>query len=287
MTFPIRQPAVAGTFYPANPKVLRDQIASFLKPTSTKISAKGIVVPHAGTIYSGAVAGQVYSQIEIPDRMIILSPNHTGLGVPFSINTEGVWRLPMGDAKIDEKLADRLMKEFPLLEMDTEAHVREHSLEVQLPFIQFIKNGPSPHPPPSRGGGKGEGGFSFVPITLGHLSLKQCEELGEALAQVISQEKEPILIIASSDMNHYEDQTTTLKKDQWAIDKILAQDPQGLYETVHDKEISMCGIIPTTVMLGACNQLGATKVRLIDHKTSGDVSGDTRKVVGYAGLIIE
>ncbi len=270
MPFPIRQPAVAGTFYPADPKALRDQIASCLKPTSTKITAKGIVVPHAGYIYSGSVAGQVYSQINIPDRLIILSPNHTGLGVPFSINNRGAWRLPMGNAQIDEKLADRLMKECPLLEVDTEAQMHEHSLEVQIPFLQFLKKD-----------------FRFVPITLGHLSLKQCEELGEALAQVIVQEKEPILIIASSDMNHYENQTITLEKDQWAIDKILTQDPKGLFDTVHSKKISMCGIIPTTVMLATCNKLKAKRTLLVDHKTSGDVSGDFEKVVGYAGLIIE
>ncbi|MBI4412235.1 MAG: AmmeMemoRadiSam system protein B [Deltaproteobacteria bacterium] len=282
----IRQPAVAGQFYSADPDRLKKDLASMIFEAPRKIHAKGIVVPHAGYVYSGKVAGQVYSQVEIPNRLIILSPNHTGLGVPFSIMNRGVWRLPLGDAKIDEELADKLMKEFGYLEVDTMAHAREHSLEVQIPFIQFLKMTPSPHPPPSRGGGKGEGGFTFVPVTIGHVSYALCKEFGEAIARVVEKEKEPILIISSSDMNHYEEHYRTLEKDRWAIDEMLKRDPEGLYETVHNKDISMCGIIPTTIMLTACNQLGAIKAELVDHKTSGDVTGDLSGVVGYAGVIV-
>lgn len=265
----IRKPAVAGQFYSSNPKVLWDEIAKYIDKTIPKKVVKGIVVPHAGYIYSGKVAGEVYSQIEIPNRLIILSPNHTGLGVPFSIMNQGEWQLPFGNAKIDEGLANKLIDKCDFLEVDTIAHLREHALEVQLPFIQYLKKD-----------------FTFVPITLGHVSLKDCQQLGEAIAQVIQKEKEEILIVASSDMNHYQDQETTLEKDQWAIDEILKRNPQSLYEVVHQKDISMCGIIPTTVMLTACNQLGAIKAELIDHKTSGDVSGDYERVVGYAGVIV-
>lgn len=265
----IREPAVAGTFYPGNPEKLKKDLSKFIQEVPKKIKAKGIVVPHAGYMYSGKVAGEVYSRVEIPKRLIILSPNHTGLGVPFSIMPKGSWRLPMGEAKIDEDLSKKLMKEFPKLEDDNLAHLQEHSLEVQLPFIQFLIEN-----------------FSFVPVTIGHVSFEQCKEFGEAIARLVEKESSPILIIASSDMNHYEEHYRTLEKDQWAIDEILKKDPEGLYTTVHNKNISMCGIMPTTVMLTACNQLGATKADLIDHKTSGDVTGDLAGVVGYAGIII-
>lgn len=265
----IRKPAVAGQFYPSNPKILRDEIAKYIDEKIPKKVVKGIVAPHAGYIYSGKVAGEVYSQIEIPDRLIILSPNHTGLGVPFSIMNQGEWQLPFGNAKIDENLANKLMNECDLLEVDLMAHAREHALEVQLPFIQYLKND-----------------FTFVPITLSHVSLKDCQELGQAIAKIIQKEKDSILIVASSDMNHYQDRETTIKKDEWAIREILKRDPTALYNVVHQKDISMCGIIPATVMLTATNQLGATQAKLIDHKTSGDVSGDYEHVVGYAGVII-
>ncbi|MBI2341048.1 MAG: AmmeMemoRadiSam system protein B [Deltaproteobacteria bacterium] len=265
----IRLPAVAGQFYSANPAQLKKDLASMISEASQKIRAKGIIVPHAGYMYSGKVAGQVYSKVEIPDQLIILSPNHTGVGVPFSIMNRGAWRLPMGDAKIDEDLADKLMKEFDSLEIDAMAHAREHSLEVQIPFVQYLKKD-----------------FAFVPVTIGHVPYPLCKEFGEAIARIVAKEKDTILIIASSDMNHYEEHNRTLEKDQWAIDEILKKDPKGLYETVHDKDISMCGIIPTTVMLIACNQLGTKKAELVDHKTSGDVSGDYSGVVGYAGVIV-
>ncbi len=270
MTSSIRKPAVAGSFYPANPEQLKDQLASFIRPVQKKIRARGIMVPHAGYVYSGKVAGQVYSQIDIPDRIIILSPNHTGLGAPFSINRQGHWQTPMGNVKIDQELAAQLMSRFSLLEEDPLAHAREHSLEVQLPFIQYLKKD-----------------FTFVPMTLSHVSIDECLNLGEAIADAIESEKKQILLIASSDMNHYEEHHYTLRVDQLAIDEILKRDPVSLYHTVHKKNISMCGIIPTTVMLAAVNQLGAQKARLVDHKTSGDVSGDYDRVVGYAGIIIE
>ena len=202
-------------------------------------------------------------------RIVILSPNHTGLGSPFSIMSYGAWSLPFGDAVIDEDLANKLKASCDLFEEDSEAQRREHALEVQLPFLQFLKND-----------------FKFVPITLGHIRYDKCAEIGKAIADCIRKEKEPILMIASSDMNHYEEHETTLKKDQRAIDQILARNPEGLYQTVHNEEISMCGIIPTTAMLVAANLLGAKKAELIDHKTSGDVTGDKSAVVGYAGIIV-
>lgn len=262
----IRHPAVSGFFYPSDPKELREQVSSFLTP-STKEKVLGTVVPHAGYAYSGRVAGMVYSRIEIPEQIVILSPNHTGLGKPFSIMKSGTWRTPLGDAEIDAELAEEIMNECPLLEDDALAHVKEHSLEVQIPFLQVLKKG-----------------FRFVPMTLGHISYKDCKILGEALAKVLS--KKPALLIASSDMNHYETQEQTIKKDQWALDCIQNRDPEALYKTVHAKNISMCGVIPTTVMLEAVNRLGANQATLVDHKTSGDVSGDFKSVVGYAGVLL-
>lgn len=266
----VRQPAVAGAFYPAEPDKLRKELARCLSEKSgSKKKAIGIVVPHAGYIYSGAVAGMVYNQTELPERFIILSPNHTGLGEPYSIMPRGEWLTPLGRALIDEELASSFMKNCPLLREDETAHVREHSLEVQIPFLQILKKD-----------------FRFVPLTLSFLPFESCKKVGTALARTIREAGENILIIASSDMNHYESQEIAERKDRLAIEKILALDPEGLYETVKKNGISMCGIIPTTAMLVAARELGAKKGELIKHATSGDVTGDYSSVVGYAGLIV-
>jgi AmmeMemoRadiSam system protein B len=265
----IRRPAVAGYFYPSQPDQLRAEISGFLSK-SKKVMPKGIIVPHAGYRYSGKVAGEVYSLTEIPDRVIILSPNHTGLGVPFSIMVEGAFSLPLGDAPIDSSLAQSLLSACSLLKPDVQAQTREHALEVQLPFLQFLKKD-----------------FSFVPITIAHVRFEDCEKLGNAIADVILRQSSPILMVASSDMNHFEDQRITMVKDQAAIDEILERRPRALYDVVREKSISMCGVMPVTTMLVAANRLGATKATLIAHKTSGDVTGDMDSVVGYAGMMIE
>ena len=274
----IRKPAVAGHFYPADPKKLEEELRRCLagtppSTTAPKKKAIGIVAPHAGYKYSGAVAGCLYRQIELPRRFIILSPNHTGHGKPFSIMPRGHWEMPLGPASIDEPLASRFMKNCPFLEEDTGAHAAEHSLEVQIPFLQYLKKD-----------------FSFVPVTLSYIPFEHCRLVGEALTttiqETLKESPEPILIIASSDMNHYESQQIAERKDKLAIDKILALDPQGLYETVRKERVSMCGIIPTTVMLAAARRLGATRAELVQHATSGDVTGNHSSVVGYASLIV-
>lgn len=264
-----RKPAVAGRFYPADPQKLNTLLKSYINPLAKKSPALGIVVPHAGYVYSGDVAGQVYAQIQLPQKIIILSPNHTGLGATFATMNRGTWRLPFGDATINEALANQLLAACHLLEVDSIAHANEHSLEVQIPFLQYL-----------------EKDFSFVPLTIGHVPFGECQEIGKAIAQVIQNAEEPILLIASTDMNHYESQKITLEKDEWAMDAILDRDPKKLYQVVHQKNISMCGIIPTTIVLTACNLLGASRATLVQHKTSGDVSGDYDTVVGYAGFII-
>lgn len=264
-----REPAVAGHFYSDNSKTLREQIESYLETDKAKRDATALIVPHAGYIYSGAVAGAAFSHIKIPSKIFILSPNHTGLGAYVSINQKGGWKTPLGKAEIDEKLAALFMQHCSLAEEDSLAHEQEHSLEVQIPFLQIVKKD-----------------FQFVPLTVQHLSFEECVEMGEALAKTIMEANEKVLIIASTDMNHYESQETTLKKDQIAIDPILEFNPEKLYQKVHQNDVTMCGIIPTTITLIAAKKLGATKAELIKHATSGEVSGDYEKVVGYASFIL-
>jgi AmmeMemoRadiSam system protein B len=265
-----RPPAVAGTFYEGTQERLRAQVeACFGDKPPKKQRFIGAVVPHAGLMYSGAVAAAFYAQAELPRRFVILCPNHTGAGHFAAINREGAWRTPLGDVAIDTALADALMARTPLLAEDARAHAREHSLEVQLPFLQHLL-----------------GDFTFVPICLGAHRYDYAEEIGRAIAAVLKDEPETVGIIASSDLNHYEDQQTTLRKDQLAIDEVTKRDPRALWRVVDEFDVSMCGFIPTTAMLVAANELGATEATLIRHATSGDVNGDYSHVVGYASMLI-
>ncbi|MFO1464492.1 MAG: AmmeMemoRadiSam system protein B [bacterium] len=267
----IREPAVAGRFYSANPQVLREELQEFLRSEDPRReSVIGVVSPHAGYMYSGHVAGAVFSRVQIPKKLLVLCPNHTGEGAYAAINSQGSWRTPLGEAQIDSALARRLMELDPMLEEDSSAHRREHALEVQLPFLQVLRKD-----------------FEFVPLCLSHFRYSDCEALGKAMARLIRESGEEVLMVASSDMNHYESQDRTLAKDQVAIDCILALDPKGLYQRVHEQNISMCGIIPTTCMLIAALELGAREAELVRHATSGDVSGDYSGVVGYAGILVK
>jgi MEMO1 family protein len=267
----VRLPAVAGTFYEADPDRLRAQVDScFGEIPKEKSRFIGAVVPHAGLMYSGHVAVAFYAAAELPKRFIILCPNHTGAGHFAAINTSGAWRTPLGDVPIDTPLARALVAKTSLLGEDPRAHAREHSLEVQLPFLQRLL-----------------GDFTFVPICLGAHRYDYAEEIGEAIADVVKGETDAIGILASSDLNHYEDQRVTLEKDQAAIDQVLARDPAALWRVVDDRDISMCGFIPTTTMLIAANRLGASSARLLKHATSGDVNGDYSHVVGYASMLVD
>jgi hypothetical protein len=267
----IRLPAVAGRFYPDNPERLRTSVDSLVAGhTEKKFHACACVVPHAGYIYSGGVAGEVYRQIEIPRRVILLGPRHFPRGAPLAILSGGAWQTPLGMAPIDHLLAEKIMRAFPLLLEDEVAHGAEHSLEVQLPFFQRLA--------PS---------FSFVPIVIGQANWETLEALGHALAEVVSAESEPVLLIASSDMNHYESDAVTRVKDRKAIDQILALEPRKLLETVRDEKISMCGYAATVAALVASRDLGAARAELIRYATSGEVNGDMQEVVGYAGIVIE
>ena len=267
-----RLPAVAGTFYEAAPERLAAQVASCLAENpepEEKERFIGAVVPHAGLMYSGHVAAAFYAAADLPRRFIILCPNHTGFGHFAAINREGDWRTPLGSVAVDTPLADVLMQHSKLLAEDSRAHAREHSLEVQLPFLQRLL-----------------GDFTFVPICLGANRYDYCEEIGHAIAAAVAAAGEPVGILASSDLNHYEEQKTTLRKDQRAIDEVLKLDPRELWRVVDELDISMCGFIPTTTMLIAAKELGAKHARLIKHATSGDINGDYAHVVGYAAIVI-
>jgi AmmeMemoRadiSam system protein B len=266
-----RAPAVAGSFYEAKPDALRAQVDACFAANERPAAKRrfiGAVVPHAGLMYSGHVAAAFYALAELPKRFVILCPNHTGFGHPAAINREGSWRTPLGDVKIDTPLADALLSRAPILADDWRAHAREHSLEVQLPFLQQTV-----------------GDFTFVPICLGAHRFDYCEAVGAAIAEIAKDE--PIGILASSDLNHYEDQKETLRKDQLAIDAVLSLDPRALWDVVQDFDVSMCGFIPTTAMLIAANRLGAKHAELIKHATSGDINGDYSHVVGYAAILID
>lgn len=264
-----RKPAVAGQFYPASSQDLSRQVEGFIRTDAEKEDAIGIVSPHAGLIYSGMVAGEVYSQINMPHTVILIGPNHTGIGSPVSIMSSGSWQMPTGELNIDEKTAERLKEKTGLIEEDTTAHTMEHSIEVQLPFILHYSQD-----------------VMIVPIILMHDSLDICRQVGEAIADVIKESDYPILIAASSDMSHYETDATARRKDNMAIEKVLNMDPEGLYATVINEHISMCGIIPVATMLFAAAKLGAKKSRLVKYMSSGETSGDYDQVVGYAGMII-
>ena len=205
-----RHPAVAGRFYPAEPDVLLSDVQSYLSPCHDSIAALGCFVPHAGYIYSGSVAGAVFAQLQLPSRCIVLCPNHTGRGKALSIMSQGDWETPLGPARIDAELAECLKRQFRLLNEDSEAHRGEHAIEVELPFLQARR-----------------ADFTFVPIVLGTSQFEILEALGLALATVVKAEPEPVLLIASSDMNHYENDRITRVKDHKAIARILELDAPG------------------------------------------------------------
>jgi MEMO1 family protein len=282
-TTTLRHPAVAGRFYPRDPKQLRDEALAYLyqAPAANEtlsyqpfahpspVRAIGCIAPHAGYMYSGHVAGAVFARIEISKRCIVMCPNHTGMGRALAILSEGAWETPLGDVPVAHDLAAALKQRFALLQEDSAAHRAEHAAEVELPFLQLRQPD-----------------LSFVPIALGTGQLDVLEQLGKAIADVVAAQPDPVLIVASSDMNHYESDAITRAKDHRAIERILTLDPRGLHEVVTQQQISMCGYGPAVAMLTAARQLGAKSAELVKYATSGDVSGDRNVVVGYAGVVV-
>lgn len=264
-----RTPAVAGQFYYGTAAKLAQQVERFITPHAKKENVIGAVSPHAGLIYSGSVAGGVYSTIEFPDTFVLIGPNHTGLGAQVSLMDSGEWEIPTGIFAIDEKLAHRIAVNAPLVKRDASAHMFEHSLEVQLPFIaHFSKRA------------------RIVPLLMMTASVEECKAVGEGIAGAVQAAGYHIVIVASTDMSHYVPENVAQRKDRMAIDRILALDPEGLYETVVKERISMCGYLPATTMLFAAKALGAESARLIHYTTSAEVSGDYDHVVGYAGIVL-
>lgn len=269
----VRRPAVAGRFYPSDPDALRAEVRAYLSQSPSNeqspVRAIGCIAPHAGYMYSGHVAGAVFARVQIPPRCVLLCPNHTGVGHALSIMSEGAWKTPLGEIAVDVEMAQALKERFPALEEDASAHRAEHAAEVELPFMQVRQRE-----------------LRFVPIAVGTGRFEILEELGKALAEVISNRKDPVLIVASSDMNHYESDVVTRAKDHRAIERILTLDARGLFDVVTQQDISMCGFGPAVAMLTAARELGAKSAELVRYATSGDVSGDRKMVVGYAGIVV-
>lgn len=267
----VREPFVAGQFYPASSRELKINIDSLVDKNAKKVNAIGCMLPHAGYVYSGKVAAETVSRINIPDTIILLGPNHTGSGQPFSIMTEGVWNMPFANVSIDASFAKDILNNSCLLKEDTLAHTNEHSLEVELPFFQYFKEN-----------------FKIVPIVISSGDNKELKKLGDELAAAIinSNAKDKVLIVASSDMTHYEPLIDAQKKDKEAIDAIIGLDEDKLMQRIRELDITMCGYAPAITMLKAAKALGAKKAELVKYQTSADATGDKGSVVGYAGVII-
>lgn len=265
----VRQPAVAGQFYTRDAAQLRAELAKLVVATEGKEKVIGIVAPHAGYMYSGAVAGEVYGRIAVPRHVIILGPNHHGIGARAALYPEGEWLTPLGAVPIDARLAGLVRQLAPLVQEDTAAHHYEHSLEVQLPFLQFVRPD-----------------VTIVPLCLGFGDFASCRELGRGIAAAVRAYGQEVLIVASSDMTHYESAAAARAKDDEALREVLALNPEGLLRVCGEREISMCGVVPATVMLVAALELGAKAARLVKYATSGDVTGDNRQVVAYAALAV-
>lgn len=269
MRGPIREPAVAGSFYPGTARAVAAELDRLL-PAAPGAPARAVVVPHAGWMYSGAVAGETYARVAVPRRVILLGPNHTGLGAAGAVWAAGAWRYPGGEVPVAADLAAALLAATDLLRADTAAHLHEHALEVQIPFLH-----------------RRQPDLAIVPITLGRTDPGFCREVGEAVGRVAAGWPEPVLVVDSTDLNHYEAQAVAERKDRLAIGAILALDADALWRTVRDHDISMCGIAPTQALLRAAPRLGIRRAELVRYRTSGEVSGDYARVVGYAGIVLD
>jgi len=267
----LRKPAVAGQFYPSGAKDLNAMISSFADKSAQKSDVLGCILPHAGYIYSGKVAVCTISGVKIKDTVVLLGPNHTGRGATFSIMPQGIWQTPLGNVEINSHLADLFLGKSRYLEADSLAHLDEHSLEVELPILQYFRND-----------------FKIVPIAIKTDDLSILNEVGQELASVVIENdlRKSVMFIASSDLTHYERQESARIKDALAIRAILDLDAQKLKAAVEESEISMCGFAPIAILIKVAKQLGAKKGQLIKYQTSGDVSGDKSSVVGYAGITI-
>jgi MEMO1 family protein len=276
----IRPPAVAGSFYPAGSEELTrllDEcfVSSPLGPQGARSSSESLLggmVPHAGYIYSGPCAAHLYAQLDSGiERVILLGVNHRGRGHKAALSPAAFWQTPLGRVELDREFNDSLAGRLGFLTADERAHRDEHSIEVQLPFLQKVV-----------------GEYTLAPISLSDLSLEECAELGRAIAENCSKptgSRKKTVLLASSDLSHYLSPQETEELDALALEKVLALDPAALFNVVEQENISMCGVVPTVALLFAANALGATRAHLLKHCHSGDTTR-MRQVVGYASVAI-
>jgi AmmeMemoRadiSam system protein B len=264
-----RQPAVAGQFYAGNSKQLRSDLAALIPEARGHHKVTGIIAPHAGYVYSGSIAGRIYASIEIPATVLILGPNHHGAGAGAALYPDGEWLTPLGPVVVNSRLNTLLQQHISLLRSDTLAHQFEHSLEVQVPFIQYLRPD-----------------VTISAICLGHGGYDSVRKIGEGVAAAIRAYGDDVLIVASSDMSHYESAESARRKDELALGRVLAFDPQGLLQVCKSEGITMCGVVPAAVMLVTAGELGVTQAELVAYGTSGDVTGDNSQVVAYAAVTV-
>ncbi len=264
-----RKAKLAGSWYPGTEESLTAQLDEFLPPELETGKAIGIVVPHAGYVYSGATAGRVYARVEVPGRVMVLCVNHKGMGAPLALWPDGSWETPIGELSVDAEATALILEKCPRLKADETAHSLEHSLEIQLPFIK--RRNPR---------------AQIVPISVGTHDPGALQCLGEAIASAARDLPGETLTVASNDMTHFETASCARTHDDMALERVKALDPQGLLEVVARERISMCGAAPTATMLWAAQELGATGCELVDYSHSGMVTGDDSDVVAYAGLIV-
>lgn len=266
-----RMPAVAGQFYPGSQANLRNELTRLFEDTLYKKDAIACVMPHAGYAYSGKVAASVAGKVEIKKNIIFLGPNHRGNGAAFSLMCSGKWRTPLGAVEINRKLAEAFIRNNPLFTEDAGAHRFEHSIEVEIPFFQYLNPG-----------------IKIVPITIKNNKLEELESAGITVGRAVMEQnlQKDTLIVASSDMTHYETRDSARKKDMLAIEDILKLDETKLFNDLSRYKISMCGFAAVAMAISAAKTLGAVNAELIKYQTSGDVTNDNLSVVGYAGIII-
>lgn len=272
----VRAPAVAGRFYPASAAELTEQVTGFLHAARGHAPRRAcaVMAPHAGYVYSGGVAGKVFAAVDVPRRVVLLGPNHTGRGARVSVMASGAWQLPGARVPVDEELANALLAASPVARADQAAHEFEHSLEVEVPFL--VARQPA---------------LRIVPVVLGVLSASEAIAFGQALHRAVTHvlgahPGEEVLVVASSDMSHYLPDDDARRVDRTALAPLLAFDPEGLYRTVVEHDISMCGFIPATAMLAYAREAGAARPELVAYATSAEAFGDKSRVVGYAGVVL-
>ncbi len=264
----VRQACVAGIFYPGSQKALARELETLIVSPGNRKKVLGLIAPHAGYVYSGGCAGKGFGAIQIPDSVVIIGLNHRGYGPPLVIDGHDYWETPLGECPVDRELRQKIAGHSDLFTVDHRTGIEEHSLEVQVPFIQMINPG-----------------ARILPVIVSSMDLAQLLTAGQVIAECLKG-RDDVLMVASTDMSHYIDAETAAFEDQKAIDRILHLDPEGLFKTVRTEQISMCGVSPTVIMLKAAVENGAGYAEVVEYTHSGKTSGDYRQVVAYLSLMV-